>query len=919
MSIQLIVYPQSFNGQYNSISTTSGQFVVDGTNFNSVNTSSSYDSSSTTNVILDTLTNAPPSIINTWYRFRSTGAGTPTLPSATLGSLTLYSTTGTTQSGIYQKLSNLSVGTTYEITIDISTTGAGYIIPSVYNGTTQITQPLFLANQSQITHTFTATSQTNTLLVAYFNTTVDNIVISNISVQQQGVTPSTTYTNLEDGQVIVDLYEDEDIPLSLSVDDFKNVAEKVQSYSKAFNLPATKRNNQIFDNLFEITRSDDGVVFNAYVKTQCILKQDGFVLFEGYLKLIDIQDKVGEISYNVNLYSEVVALADVLKDKKISDLDFNELNHQYNKDNIKNSWNSNLGLELISPLPTTSFAYNAGLGINNTDVLKYPFVDWTGQITLASNPNNVPGPADGFPELAILEQAFRPCINLKYIIEKIFDPTPFSFTSDFFDTADFLNLFMDFNWGGATTPTITNVNNFSGIWAKIISGTTNPTVLAGIGSFNNLVLFPNPFGNTNQLPSSYNTTTNIITAAVDGENYNMSGTYRIENTSASATQTVECQWLKNTTVIATQTLTISPSSYSDFVFSFNEILLSGDTLQAQFKNSNPSASPVVRMMETSTTPTSVVSFSINTAAITSETLVETLRGELGQWEFLKGIMTMFNLVSVPDKSNPNNILIEPYGDMFIDNANSTSLDWTDKIDVSEMKLTPLTDLNKNTIFKFVEDDEDQTFKLYKETTSGSLYGSKEFDASGFTILEGEKEIIAEPFATTIPKPLFEQFNDFVTPAIFTANDNATEFEGFDNLPRIMYNNGIKTLQNGVTYYIPAQNGLTSENQTQFLQFSHFTEIPTVGSSRDFNFETNQTVTNIGTTAFNLFNLYWLPYFNELYNPDTRTMTLKVNITPGDINSFNFFDTVFIKNREFRVNKIEYKPNDLATVEFILIT
>ena len=297
MSIQLIVYPQSFNGQYNSISTTSGQFVVDGTNFNSVNTSSSYDSSSTANVILDTLTNAPPSIINTWYRFRSTGSGTPTLPSATSGSLTLYSTTGTTQSGIYQKLSNLSVGTTYEITIDISTTGAGYIIPSVYNGTTQITQPLFLANQSQITHTFTATSSTNTLLVSYLNTTVDNIVISNISVQQQGVTPSTTYTNLEDGQVIVDLYEDEDIPLSLSVDDFKNVAEKVQSYSKAFNLPATKRNNQIFDNLFEITRTDDGVVFNAYVKTQCILKQDGFVLFEGYLKLIDIQDKVGEICF----------------------------------------------------------------------------------------------------------------------------------------------------------------------------------------------------------------------------------------------------------------------------------------------------------------------------------------------------------------------------------------------------------------------------------------------------------------------------------------------------------------------------------------------------------------------------------------------------------------------------------------------
>ena len=29
---------------------------------------------------------------------------------------------------------------------------------------------------------------------------------------------------------------------------------------------------------------------------------------------------------------------------------------------------------------------------------------------------------------------------------------------------------------------------------------------------------------------------------------------------------------------------------------------------------------------------------------------------------------------------------------------STELDWTDKIDVSEMKLTPLTDLNKKHYF-----------------------------------------------------------------------------------------------------------------------------------------------------------------------------------------------------------------------------
>ena len=49
------------------------------------------------------------------------------------------------------------------------------------------------------------------------------------------------------------------------------------------------------------------------------------------------------------------------------------------------------------------------------------------------------------------------------------------------------------------------------------------------------------------------------------------------------------------------------------------------------------------------------------------------------------------------------------------------------------------------------------------------------------------------------------------------------------------------------------------------------------------------------------------------------MTIKVNLSPSDINTFKFNDTVFIKNRTFRVNKIDYKPNDLATVEFILNT
>jgi hypothetical protein len=384
----------------------------------------------------------------------------------------------------------------------------------------------------------------------------------------------------------------------------------------------------------------------------------------------------------------------------------------------------------------------------------------------------------------------------------------------------------------------------------------------------------------------------------------------------------------------------STATYSAFI---SEALSPGDTLELQFK---ASANNCIKQDNLNTSISLLpqtkcsISGSVSIQGVTTNTILQTLRGEIGQWDFLKGIMTMFNLISSPDKSNPNNIIIEPYKDIFlpsivIDSStglivpnffddNSTELDWTGKIDTTEIKLEVLADLNKTTALKFVEDDDDYAFNLYKNSVQGHLYGSQIFDASTTTgnlqsVLEGEEEIIAEPFAATVPKPLMSQFPDFITPAIYSYNADDGTSEGFENSPRIMYNNGVQTLTS-CTYLIPAQNGVAVEpTENKFLQFSHLTSIPTSQGVIDFHFGECQLISPIGSSVTdNLFNTYWSPYFNELYNPDTRTMTLKVNITPGDLNTFNFYDTVFIKNRLFRVNKIDYKPNELATVEFILI-
>ena len=889
MSVQLILYPQSYDG-LNSLSGLGTEQVVDGINFNTINTSTTSLSlaaptyQSAINALTATM------IVNTWYRFGPSIAP----PTETGGDVSFV-----ISQGILQKLSNLVVGQTYDVVIE--TVSFSTLTFYVYSGTVQQSStPVSIVGTNSFQ--FTATSTTNTIVI--YSSVVS--VLSSVSIRQAAQNPSGAINNLSAGQVICDLYEDEDIPLTLSVDDFKNVAEQVQSYSKAFNLPATKRNNQIFDNIFEVTRDTSGLAFNPYVRTQCELKQDGFILFQGYLRLIDIQEKQGETSYNVNLYSEAIALADLLEDRTFSDLDFSELTHDYNYTEIRNSWEGILAL--TSPLPVGTFAGTAGA--STTDVLRYPFVDWNHSYTY--------NPSSGFPMLPNLESAFRPFISIKYIIQNIFAATPFSFTSTFFDTADFGKLYMDFNWGGDNFPPIT-ASGLSYNGASPIADTYATT------SFTNLNLVNNPAWNY-VLPPNYDTTTNTITATAAGETYLI--TYFFPLVIASS-YTVTLQWLHttaggSTTVIDPMSFTATAGSFYDYQGSLTVVMDVGDTLEAQFKSS--SSSPVVYQIGGYA---STVNFATSSTSITSNSLLQTMRGELGQWEFLKGIMTMFNLVSVPDKDNPNNIIIEPYNDIFLENSDSTQLDWTDKIDIEEIKLTPLTELNKKTIFKFVEDDDDWAFNFYKSQVHNHLYGSNIFDASTSsnnlpTILSGEEEIIAEPFAATVPKPLDPQFSDFIVPSIYSYNADDNTSEGFDNSPRIMYNNGKQTAALGTfvscTYNVPAQNGVSGDAlEDEFLQFSHLTDIPTTAATNDFHFGICQLIQPIGNpTTNNLFNTYWLPYFNELYNPDTRTMTLKVNLTAGDINTFKFYDTVFIKNREFRVNKIDYKPNDLATVEFILI-
>jgi hypothetical protein len=911
MSVQLVLYPQNYNGYRYTSGQTQSEFIADNNLFVSVGTGTSDVVLTAGQTPVNAISSSAP--ITNWKKYNFTGEAAPTLSS---GRLHITGQNGNTQyAGVYQKITNLIVGQSYIFKMSVQTglsanssVQIGFLgMPNMLGGSMQFCDCTAIGPTPSLT--FTAQNTEEILCVNMSSSSAEVLKINYMTLE--AALMSRDYLDPQDGQVIVDLYEEEEIPLTLSVDDFKNVAEKVQSYSKDFNLPATKRNNKIFDNIFEITRSDNGLVFNPYTQTGAILKENGFTVFQGFLRLIEIKTQEGEISYNVNLYSEAIALADVLESKKFSDLDFSELDHDYNRTNIQRSWYNTQGVTLINTLSTSSFAYDAALGTSNTLVLKYPFVDWTGTINRFALTTQTSADS-GQPSVNNLADIFRPFIQVKYLINKIFSDAGFTWTSAFFDTANFGRLFMDFNWGNDVS-----ANDYSDSGDGLNSG--NPSQFAGT-SYATITSWD---GGANLDNMDFNYSTGVFT--VSQNNTFFSFIYYVPiffSSGVTGTQSVTIEWVKNGTVISGTQQTFSASASTTRIYQGNFIILANatDTIQLQWEATQASAIRLKKNTDSGFLAPTNIAVTIGIDSITSGTLLNTLRGELGQWDFFKGIMTMFNLITLQDTTNPTNLIIEPYDDIFINNTNAVTYDWTHKIDESQIQLKPL-DLKRDVIFQYEEDD-DYRFSVYKNATNQHLYGSYKYPTSQYTLLTGEEKIEATPFAASIMSPVFDDTFDFVAPSIYDSNEDGTDFESFDNKPRILYDisNGTPHVLGNNTYFIPAQNGVSGAQQDRYALFSHTTQIPATASDTDYNFGACQFINGIGVAPIdNLFNTYYSNYYDELYHPDTRTLNVKVLLNPSDIANFEFYDKVRIKNREYRVNKINYKPKDLSTVEFILIS
>jgi len=695
-------------------------------------------------------------------------------------------------------------------------------------------------------------------------------------------------TNFNLGGVIdstvLDLYNNEPIPLVLNVDDFTNVAENTASYSRPMKLPGTKINNKFFTFIYEVTSNSN---FNPHLKTAIILKDNSITIFEGYMQLNDILIKEDVISYDITLYSEAVQLKDTLSNKLITDIDLTELRHEYHEDTVVPSFDTAVGVKLLYPI-NTSDSFAGALGDTHTQVLRYPICKWN-TVPTANATYSIWSFPDGW-------DGYRPWINCLYLIDNIFRDAGYTYTSNFLNSPSFNKLYNDTNTeiGIAqveilcTNPNTTKVYNNT--WQRIEYGTAT--------------------ANSNFNAANYYDTTNFTYENATTASNNV-GIYPNTDIPVVIAGGVTLNILfKYTNMTTGQVWTGSsiPLTNGDILFEAGMGLYGaggfpGEIIKQEIKCINATGTFTLDGSGQSI-------FSNSTKVIDFENiLVNSDKGDLTQWDYFKAFIDMYKLIIMQDATNPSNLIIEPYR-TWVDSGTALH-DLTSKVDIKEIKYKPITGLNKKISFTFTEDTPD--WITINHNNPNKWQYPYNFTPN-IEIFDSKEEIIqVKPFAATYCKALSPEIQIFAPHIV----NQDTSLTNWPNAFRVLYDNGTVNIPG--SGYINCSGFWPINSSVIYNQFSSTNIYPITSSSEGLNFGTvSYSGWGGGTVLNSLYTLYYGRYIDELYHKDTKIVSILVNLNSSDIANMQFNDTVLIKNKKYRIRKIEYRPGAISKMELLTI-
>lgn len=183
----------------------------------------------------------------------------------------------------------------------------------------------------------------------------------------------------------VELSEDISILLTKSRTDYLNPTAVKNSFSKTVTLPGTIDNNELFNEIWQLDRTQWTGAFNPSKRVPFKLVIDGNLVESGYIKLNNISKSNGMFFYNITLYGEIGNIlyslsydlneeTNEITELTLGDLIYEqELAFSINKNVVLDGWNTLAGTDTTHPIyQTLNFApaYNGKPKANKFDAKK---------------------------------------------------------------------------------------------------------------------------------------------------------------------------------------------------------------------------------------------------------------------------------------------------------------------------------------------------------------------------------------------------------------------------------------------------------------------------------------------------------------------------------------------------------------------
>lgn len=670
----------------------------------------------------------------------------------------------------------------------------------------------------------------------------------------------------------VDLFSDESIQLTSSIQNVKDISKIFTDYSQSFNIPASNTNNKIFKHYYN---NDIENGYDARFRSSASIELNHTPFRKGTIRLNGVKMKNNKPhSYELTFFGSTVTLTNLLGKDKLSSLTYlNNYNHEWNDANVVDGFGSGIDLN------------------GDTDAVVYPLISpkyrfiydsTTPSPELPENTKNIGSFAAPDQSAGVHPEDLKPAIKLLHIIEAIEDRYPqITFSRDFFSDSDFTELYM---W----------LHRESGL---IFEDAGESTVIAG-------------------------------DFAVDSSTQNCSSTYvNVLDKSFEFTAVN----LSNGTIGCEAQLTVTPSSSEEYEIRvtdtntgdvlYNEtgltatkvqtITLDGNGLSAKSYNvqveiTKPESSSLATVdvaWETVTTYddgfsapcVNTINFSITSALnLVSDIIITNHIPDMYTIDFLTSIWKMFNLTAYVDDDGI--IVVKTLNDFY---ATHNTYDITKYVDIEETKVDRL-DLFNEIEYKF---DAPVTF-LADEFNDRNNF---EFGSERFKVVYNDQYIDGDPYLVKVPfeKIIYERLKD-LNDDVYTNSCYGYFVDKDENkvkgspliFYRVLQPQGVKPLYlknfddsgyTSIANYVRASNVKQDETQT-------------------LNFDEENDEFNLLFNSESLFKNFHSEYIESVFDYRNRITSVNANLTMNILSNYKLNDRIIIGDEQYKINSITTNLN-----------